>query len=145
MVAVAVVALSLGGSLYAARLKRQRDRYLAMAALHSSIESQARGSLARVGDRYSYLKRMDQERVPQSVTSDLTMAIDLVSGLPAPGFGQREEVERFREAQAVRERAIATSRWRIEAENQRRNRESLLTRIDYHTALARKYRDGISA
>jgi hypothetical protein len=141
MVAVAVVALALFGSLYLGKLKRLRDRYLAMAAFHLLAETRARAALAGGAARYSHLEWMDQEPVPpQPVTNDPAMAIDLVSGLPTPGFGQLEEEVRFREDQAMRERAITASRRRLAAEYRRRDRESRLRKIDYHAAMARKYR-----
>jgi hypothetical protein len=136
MAAVAIVALSLGGSHYAIRLKHRRDRYLAQAMVHSSLEAQALRSLASAPARFAL-----REPGPTSMPGDeVAGAIDRVSGLAAGGSDEHLGHVSYREDQEARERAIAPARRRILVENQRKEGERLRKQSDYHAALARKYR-----
>jgi hypothetical protein len=140
MVAVAVVALSLGGSLYTVRLKRKRDRCLARAAWHSTMEADALRSLARVAGLFAR-----PEPVPAPKTDDeLAWAIDRVLGLPIRGWGPSEEDHGLREEQEAKEHAMAASRSRVVAEFRRRESVRLRKQVDYHAVLARKYQGAAS-
>ena len=136
MAAVAVVALSLGGSLYAIRLKHRRDRYLALAMVHSSLEAQALRSLASAPARFD-----GWEHGPSSMPGgEVAEAIDRVSGQAAGGSDEQMRNVSYREDQEARERAIAPARRRLLVESRRREGERLRKQSDYHAALARKYR-----
>jgi hypothetical protein len=131
MIAVAVVALSLGGLLY----KRQRDRYLARATWHASMRTGALSSLARVTARFA-----QPDPVPAlERSSELAWAIDRVLGIPTGGWSQSVGDDRSREDQEAIEQAKAASRRRVLAEYRRRESERLRKQVDYHAALVQKY------
>ena len=84
MVAVAIVALSLGGSLYAVRLKRKSDSCLARATWHAGAETYYRGLIASVATRLSSRKEADESPMSPTVTSiELDRVFEQWFGLPA--------------------------------------------------------------
>jgi hypothetical protein len=100
------------------------------------MEAEALRSLAWVAARFP-----GPDPMPAPKTSnELAWAIDRVLGLPIQGWGPSEEDHRLREDQEAKEHAMAASRRRIMFEYQRRESERLRKRVDYHAALARKYR-----
>jgi hypothetical protein len=133
MIVVAVVALSLGAYVCVARLKRQRDRYLAKATWHSGMEAESLRFMA---------KRLGRPvREPKSETSDDPVTpIDPDSGLLTEG-SNRHQLDDYQADQEVRERATAAARRRILEELWQRDLEHRRKQAEYHAALARKYRD----
>jgi hypothetical protein len=140
MIAVAVVALSLGGSLYAVRLKRKSDSCLARATWHSTMEAEALRSLARLPAQSIHA---DPEPAPMT-NNELDWAIDRVLGIPIERRTPSEGNDRIREYQQAMRQATAPSRRRVVAEYLRRESERLRKQVKRHAALARKYRRAAS-
>ena len=133
MIAVAIVALSLGASRYAAMLKRQRDSYLARATWHSSMEADA---LRMLGGPFNR-----PEPAPAPITGgERITAIRLLGGLRTEELN-RDQDDHYRVDQQEREYAIAASRRRILAEFRGKDLGYYRKQADYHAALTEKYRN----
>jgi hypothetical protein len=138
MVAVAIVALGFGGSIGAVRMKRLRDSYFALAMHHASLAR----ALKAQASAPARLARLEPD--PESMTTgEIAGATDSMSAFATDRWDRYAESTRYREYQQARERAIADAR-RIVTENWRRVLERLRKRVDYHAALARKYRRAAS-
>jgi hypothetical protein len=139
MVAVAALAVALGASVWASRLKRRRDECLARATRHAEQETYYRDLVARSAT--SNLSVRMPEPAPEAPEKTLTMHVRTIErwlGLPERDPTPDEETDRAKAARAFAAEMSARCDVLI-AKNAERQSAFNRRRLAYHTALKRKY------
>jgi hypothetical protein len=151
MVAVAALAVALGGYREATRLKRNRDEFLARAAGHVAEAAYYRRLVASSQPSVLHDKMVAREWAamesmsPARSDTEFNRTLELAFGLPEFHSTQADEDDhvRFREAQA-RAGPMAERGRILRANHLQRELEYHQRRAEYHAAVGRKYRAAAS-
>jgi hypothetical protein len=141
MVAVAALAVAFGASVWASRLKRRHDEFVARATWHAEQETYYRDLVARSAT--PPFRGMMPEPAPEAPEKTLSMphrTIERWLGLPESKSDPTpdEETDRVKAAHAFAAEMSARCDVLI-ARNAERQSAFNQSRLEYHTALRRKY------
>lgn len=139
MVAVAALSIALGAYIWASRLKRRRDEFLARATWHAELESYYRRLVT--DSPKSTFRGQVAEPAPEAPAKTITVPVKTIErwlGLPESDPAPEEETDRSKAAHTLA--AEMAERGRVLVANYvQRQAKYNHKRLDYHTALKRKY------
>jgi hypothetical protein len=139
MIAVAILSIALGASVWASRLKLTRDEFSTRATWHAAQETYYRRLVADSA-KVPVSRRIPappQEPPPQTITAPVR-TIERWFGLPESHSTPAEGDDRFKAAQA-RSGELSARGEMLWAKYVQRQAEYNQRKLEYHTALRRKY------
>jgi hypothetical protein len=137
MVAVAAIAVAIGGYREARRLMRERDRRIAIANRHADAGAYYRGLIGTLARRMSLGQRTGPQ--PPAVNGELSMVIEHEFGLRLNQPPESSVDHRFQQAQE-RSYGFTAIRQQVLDDYNRRHSQGHAKQARYHARLERKYR-----